>query len=292
MNSSSSDNCTVAVEMGVPYSLVFLLGFLINAAALWAFIANRKLWTTTHIYMLNMNIADFLLILFLPFRIYDAFFCIPVSSFCTFLTKIYFLNMYVSIMVTAAISVHRFLAVRFPLQVRSWRWKKVKASVVCLFIWGLVVMLCAIFWKESSPDDLWTCYMRKDDQKTSGKFVLVLILMGFVAPLSIVVFCSSQIIYMFSKADDMSEEKKRIVQLVIANMIVFIACYTPIHVAFLVDYFSYVPQNWKFSSHVFETVSELIAATNCCFDSISYYFLLKSFILIRWVRAKEISMLS
>lgn len=273
-------SCKVDTLQGLAYSPVFLLGFLVNAAALRASIAQRDSWTDTHIYMFNLAIADSALILFLPLRIYDAFFCLPKTTLCTFLIFIHFINMYASILTTTAISVQRYLAIRFPMQTRSRRKKKVTAFAVCLVFWGLLVTICAIFRKENYPDKLWTCYERCKNQRLQQQFILILVFLGFLAPLLIVVFCSSQIICILLKVDKKLEEKKSTIGIVTANMIVFIVCYTPIHVGFLVNYFYIPPQNWQTAympPHVYLLVSEWIASTNCCFDSISYYFLLKRF---------------
>uniref|UniRef100_A0A672I517 G-protein coupled receptors family 1 profile domain-containing protein n=1 Tax=Salarias fasciatus TaxID=181472 RepID=A0A672I517_SALFA len=268
------------INGGLGYSVVFLLGFLVNAAALWAFIGKRKSWTDTHIYMLNLAIADSLLVIFLPFRIYDSFFCLPKTGLCTFLILLHFTNMYASIGTTTAISVQRYLAVRFPMQARLWKRKKEAAFVVCLVLWVVLLIMCVVFREENYPERLWTCFDRCKDQPLSLKFVLLLVVFGFFIPLLVVVFCSSRIICVLAKADDKTDEKRNIVNIVTANMIVFIICYTPIHVAFLVNFFNHKLEKWEckyIPAHVFLLVSEWIASTNCCFDSISYYFLLKGF---------------
>ncbi|XP_039999674.1 G-protein coupled receptor 35 [Xiphias gladius] len=277
---TTSAGCKVDILQGLAYSPLFLLGFLVNAAAFCAFIAKRDSWTDTHIYVFNLVIADSALILFLPFRIYDAFFCLPKTTFCTFLMYVHFINMYASILTSTAISVQRYLTIRFPLRARLWKKKKEAAFVVCLVLWVLLVTICSVFRKENYPEKLWTCYERCKDRPLQLQFIVILIFPGFLAPLVIVVFCSSQIICILSKMDDKSEEKKSIVGIVTANMIVFIVCYTPIHVGFIVNYFYSPPPNWQLiyiPAHVYLLVSEWFAATNCCFDSISYYFLLKRF---------------
>lgn len=265
---------------GVAFSPVFLLGALVNAAALRAFIAKRDSWTDTHVYMLNLAIADFALILFLPFRIYDAFICLPKNSLCTFLLFMHFINMYASIMTSAAISVHRYLAIRFPMQTRSWRRKKETAFAVCVLLWGLLITTSIIFKEENHPKNLWTCFERCKNIPLKLHFVLMMVFFGYVTPLLIIVFCSSQIINILLKVDDKSEEKRRTIAIVTANMLVFIICYTPIHIGFLVNYFYILPSNWlsiDLPAHHYLLVSEWIASTNCCFDSISYYFLLIRF---------------
>ncbi|XP_028283644.1 G-protein coupled receptor 35 [Parambassis ranga] len=279
---NTNTSCTVDTLQGLAYVPVFFVGFLVNAAALRAFIAMRSSWTDTHIYMLNLAVADSSLILFLPFRIYDAFCSLPKTYLCTFLIYTHFINMYASILTTTAISVQRYLIIRFPMQARSWRKKKETAFAVCLFIWVLLVTLGAAFRKDNYPNNLWTCYERCKDKPLNPLFIVLLVFLGFLAPLVIIVFCSSQIIWILLKDTDKSEEKKSSIGIVTANMVVFIVCYTPIHIAFVVNYFAKVPEDWRLNhlpAHVYLLVSEWIAATNCCFDSVSYYFLLKRFYL-------------
>ncbi|KAM4727996.1 G-protein coupled receptor 35-like [Anableps anableps] len=272
--------CTYSTLEGLGYSLVFLFGLLINGAALWAFIAKRASWTSTHIYMLNLALADFTFVLFLPFRIYDAFICLPKTFLCTSLLFIHFINMYASILTMTAISIHRYLTIRFPLQARSWKRMKEAAVAVCLLIWLVLVSIVVVFRKDNYPEKLWTCYERSKDLRLRSQFTLLLLSLGYLAPLLIIAFCSSQIIYILGKEQNKSEERKNIVGIVKANMIVFLVCYTPIHIAHVVSLFYSVPLNWRTTylhSHMYLKVSEWIASTNCCFDSISYYFLLKTF---------------
>ncbi|KAM4604953.1 G-protein coupled receptor 35 [Polymixia lowei] len=272
--------CYVEVLQGVAYSPLFLLGLILNTAALRAFIAKRRSWTDTHVYMLNLAAADFILILFLPFRVYDAFYCLSKTRLCTFLISIHYINMYASILTSTAISVHRWLAVKFPLQVRAWRRRKEAAFAVCLTIWAAVVSLCVAYHKSNYPDKLWTCYERRKTSPLPPQFLGTLVGFGFLAPLLIIVSCSSQTIRILLRDKDDSVEKKRIVHIVTANMIIFIFCYTPVHIGLILNYVVEPPADWCSKStniHRYFLVSEWIATTNCCLDSISYYFLLKCF---------------
>lgn len=280
----NNTTCQVDIIQGVAYATLLLLGFLLNSAALYAFFAKRDSWTDTHIYMLNLAAADLALILFLPFRIYDAFHCLSKTQFCTFLISIHYINMYASIMTSAAISVHRCVAVRFPLQVRACRKKKVAALAVCLTIWVVVVAICVLFRDSNTPKNLWTCYERCKNKRLPLEFLLTLVFLGFFTPLLIIVFCSSYTICTLLKTENTqwnSVEKKNIIGIMRANMIVFIVCYTPIHAALVLTYYDQPPPDWQIKStttHRFVLLSEWIATTNCCLDSISYYFLLKAFI--------------
>ncbi|KAM4557070.1 G-protein coupled receptor 35-like [Fundulus diaphanus] len=282
-NTSNDSLETYKYLEGFGYSLVFVLGLLICGAALWAFVAKRASWTDSHIYMLNLALADFALVLFLPFRVYDAFFCLPKTFLCTFLIFIHFINMYASILTMTAISVHRYLIIRFPLQARSWRRRKEAAVAVCLLIWLFLVSVVVAFREEYYPKNLWACYERcKNHRRLHLQLGVLVLSLGYLAPLLIIVFCSSQIICIMVKEPNQSEESKSIVGIVKANMIVFLICYTPFHIAILDSFFSSCyssssSDSIHLASHVFLQVSEWIASTNCCFDSISYYFLLKGF---------------
>lgn len=277
-NLTESTSCKVRILQAWAYCPVYFLGFLVNAAAIRAFIAKRSSWTDTHVYMFNLAVADFTVILLLPFRIMDSFFCLPKSQLCTVLINVHYINMYSSILTSVSISIQRFLAVIFPMQVSSWRWKKVMASVVCLLIWTVVLTISAVFIKENQPDKLWTCYERCKDKPLQLEFLLALLLFGFAVPLLIVVFCSTWVVCTLSKAEEMSEEKRSTVGIVMANMLVFIVCYTPFHIGLLINHLLTQPPDWKseyLPAHEYLLVSEWIASTNCCFDCIGYYFLLR-----------------
>lgn len=277
---ATNTTCKVDYLSALAYTPLFLLGLCLNAAALRIFIAKKASWKDTHVYMFNLNMADFALILFLPFRIYDALFCLPKTHLCTILIFSHFVNMYASILTTTAISVHRFLAIRFPLQARSWLKKKETAFAVCLILWVLLVILCVIFREENYPDKLWNCFERCKNHPLNLLLILILTCLGFLTPLLIIVYCSSQIISILLEEDNRSEEKMSTIGIVTANMAVFVFCYTPIHIGFLVNYYYKFPPDWQevlSPVHIYLLVSEWIASTNCCFDSISYYFLLRRF---------------
>ncbi|XP_074544733.1 G-protein coupled receptor 35 [Halichoeres trimaculatus] len=274
---TNTTNTTSTLEtlQGVAYCPLLLFGLLLNAAALWASYTQRASWTDTHIYILNLVAADSALIFFLPLRIYDSFSCLPKNYFCTFLVNTHYINMYASIFTSTAISVHRYLVVRFPLRARAWRKRKMTAFAVCLAIWVFVLTICAIFREENYPDKLCSCFERCKNQGITLQFGFMLVFAGFLLPLLTVVFCSSQILSILLKdKNTKSGKRKSSISIVTANMVVFIFCYTPIHIRFAVLSFGTPPSD-PLSEHLFLSISEWIAASNCCLDSISYYFLLK-----------------
>ncbi|KAI5615292.1 G-protein coupled receptor 35-like, partial [Silurus asotus] len=269
----------------VAYTPVFIVGLILNTLVLWRFTRIPK-WTETHIFMLNLLLADLLLTLFLPFRIYETYCPMERTHFCTFLISVHYINMYVSIFTITAISVHRYIAVRFPMHSKSGtgasedRRKKI-TSGACAFIWVLVITINIIFRKNMYPEFLKTCYERKGWCKMSPGFLLVLEIIGYLLPIVTITICSTQTIWTVLNSikdirqrteEDISVTRKRAVAIITANIIVFIVCFTPIHVAYLLRYI--FGEKYRYT-HIFYDISEWLATTNCCLDSVGYYFLLK-----------------
>ncbi|XP_016147589.1 G-protein coupled receptor 55-like [Sinocyclocheilus grahami] len=263
----------------VAYMPVFIVGLFFNVTALCIF-CRLKRWTDTHIYMFNLLVADFLAIIFLPFRILEAFCPIKPSELCTFLLCTQYSNMYSSIFTITAISVHRFIAVRFPFLTKAQASKsKMIATSTCIFIWTIIVVICACNYEDLNPDKLQTCYDRKLTKKLKQHFFLLLQILGYLIPVLIVILCCTQAIYILIRSLKHVQgrekvERKNIAAIINANLFTFIVCFTPVHIGLLLQYVVSDDSGNDFV-HVFLDVAEWIATTNCCLDSIGYYFLLK-----------------
>ncbi|XP_065131815.1 G-protein coupled receptor 55 [Paramisgurnus dabryanus] len=277
--SANHTNATLKQFEFWAYTLVFSVGLIFNITALVIF-SRIKHWTDTHIYMLNLLIADLLVIIFLPFRIKEAHdLHKKINVFCTFLLCIHYSNMYCSIFTITAISAHRFTVLRFPFLAKAEvKKRKTIAASVCVFIWTIITIICATFHRNLLPDHLESCYDRKLSDKLEKNFIIVLETVGYLIPMVIIMLCSAQTIYILVKSVQNVEERegvkrKTIAAVISANLFTFIFCFTPIHVGLLLQYLSEECENDPL--HVFVDVAEWIATTNCCMDSIGYYFLLK-----------------
>lgn len=262
----------------VAYIPVFIVAFSFNITALYMF-CHIKCWTDTHIYMINLMAADFLAIIFLPFRILEAFCPIEPSVLCSFLLCTQFSNMYCSIFIITAISIHRFIAVRFPFLTKALAPKsKIIATTECIIIWVIIAVICACNYDDLVPEKLDGCYDRKLEKKLKTSFFLLLEILGYLIPVVIVIFCSTQTIYILVRSLRHVEgkervERKKIAAIITANMFTFIVCFTPVHIGILLQYLS--DKSGEKLVHEFLDVAEWIATTNCGLDSIGYYFLLK-----------------
>lgn len=134
------DNASLQVPLAVLYALFFLFGLPGNLLALWVFLRVHTKKNSVRIFLINLALADLLLVICLPFRVvyhsnHDHW-VLP-SLMCRIVGNIFYMNMYISIVLLGFISVDRYL-------------KFQRASCRRLFLqsrWS--VLLCCVIWTTS-----------------------------------------------------------------------------------------------------------------------------------------------
>ncbi|MGH0169939.1 UNVERIFIED_CONTAM: hypothetical protein FKN15_058146 [Acipenser sinensis] len=266
---------------------VFVIGLVLNGIALVVFCCKGR-WTETQIYMTNLVISDFALLLSLPFKMYSYTHQWTFGNdLCALLVTVYYANMYVSILTIAAISFDRYITIKHPFRAKRMR-SPLKAGVLCILIWITVGTLSASFYMESVHDHKnqseFKCFQKDSEEPFSRAFLLVLEIFGFVVPLITVAYCSAQSICTLQKEQHVSsqEEKTRSVRIIASNGVVFFLCFTPFHVGLLLKFLIQTLSSQDYcnllqKAHTFLHVADCIASTNCCLDAIGYYFVAKAF---------------
>ncbi|ROL41999.1 putative G-protein coupled receptor 34 [Anabarilius grahami] len=140
MSNCQMDNTSLQVPLAVLYALIFLFGLAGNLLALWVFLRVHTKKNSVRIFLINLALADLLLVICLPFRVvyhanHDQW-VLP-SLMCRIVGNIFYMNMYISIVLLGFISVDRYL-------------KFQRASCRRLFLqsrWS--VLLCCVIWTTS-----------------------------------------------------------------------------------------------------------------------------------------------
>ncbi|NXY74570.1 GPR55 protein, partial [Glareola pratincola] len=280
-NFTDIDRLAKTLQLGISIP-TFILGLVLNTLALFVFCCFWKKQTKTSVYMINLALADVFLILSLPLKLYYSITKAP-GLLCSFIESLYFVNMYGSIFIIVCITVDRYICIKHPFEGRanqSPKW----AILSCCFIWAVAWLCSSPMYIFHEKNDLKCFYNMSKQVAWSTPVIASVEIFGFLIPLTVMVFCSAQNILIL--LNHKSQAKKKVegsgsLRVIIINLVVFLVCFTPVHLAIclqcLVRQHVIVDCSLKQSISFFIQVSMILANLNCCLDAIFYYFAAKEF---------------
>ncbi|XP_058013734.1 galanin receptor 2b-like [Ahaetulla prasina] len=289
LSNSSELNQFSPTKIAIPvvFSIIFLLGTVGNSLVLAVLLQNsQRACNQTSLFIFNLSLADFFFIVFcVPFQatiystegwVFGAFMCKAVHFFI-------YLTMYASSFTLAAVSVDRYLAIRYPLRSRELR-TAYSAVVTTMIIWGLSMIFSGPYlsyydlvqWEESYicvPG--WEGWKRKILETSTFIF-------GYIIPALIVSLSYSRTIkHLWTSVDpltDMSESKKskwKVTKMIIVVTILFCFCWLPYHVVVLHYLYGDFPFNQ--TTYALRLLSHCMAYANSCLNPIVYALVSKHF---------------
>ncbi|XP_072427863.1 lysophosphatidic acid receptor 6-like [Chiloscyllium punctatum] len=273
----------VDVFQYVIYIPTFILGLVINLAALWIFCTKIKTLNESTIYMINLIFSDIFLLFSLPFKIHAfqvgwKWHLGPI--FCKFVESLYFVNTYGTILLITLMSLDRYIAIKHPFQAQTLRSPK-KAIIVCSVMWVCI-------WSASIPN-----YIKSDGNQTSKicfvnfdefwKRGIIPVSMEVIFLISAVTvsFCSIQIIRTLRRVDEERDDMnmRTSLNIVSSNLVTFLFCFTPYHIAMLLYFLArrcYIFE-YLVPLRVFLQITQCLANINCCLDGMYYYLIIKNY---------------
>ncbi|NWQ63080.1 LPAR6 protein, partial [Neopipo cinnamomea] len=267
----------------IMYTPTFSLGLLFNVMALlFLFFKIKKLSEST-IYMIALIFLDTLLLFTLPFKIisYHVQNWKLGSVFCSILESLYFVNMYGSILISLCICVDRYIAIRHPFTAPSLRSIRKAATVCALVCLGTSVGTISTTQLHGKGCNISSCFHNFSETtwKNTGLFsTLETIFFGSMAAMT---FCTTQTVRCLRRHRDPDNPQthiSRAERIVVTNLVAFLVCFTPYHVA----YFMYFLAKNEIIHISFQKVLRDVvqitlswANLNCCLDGVCYYFVLK-----------------
>ncbi|XP_059506850.1 G-protein coupled receptor 35-like [Stegostoma tigrinum] len=256
------------------------VGLVLNGLALGTICCRTKRRTKPVVYMANLILSDFLLLLSLPFKIY-AF---HVRSqwaltkwFCRILESLCYVNTYASILLITVICVDRYVAVKHSFVSRAISSRK-KTVLICSAIWILVGTGSAHFYLNSKSE---SCFYLISAEVLRMEFVAPLEIL-FLICMFLMMFCSLQIIrdLKVRASETRANWADKSAKIVLSNLFTFLLCFTPYHVGLLL-YSLAVNRVFSVSCEVREYLRDAVhyslylANINCCLDAIYYFYGIK-----------------
>ncbi|MEE6512321.1 hypothetical protein FKM82_019277 [Ascaphus truei] len=265
------------------YSMFTLFGLIGNSFALYVLIKTYSKKSAFHIYMLNLAISDLLFICTLPFRVvyyvnkgrwfFGDFLC-RISSY------VFYVNLYCSIFILTAMSFTRFLAIVFPVEnlklvsVKKTKW-------VCAGIWIFVTLTSSPFLLTGSEEveNKTKCFEPPPFKNINRLFILnyFSLTVGFLVPFTIILVCYTMIIRTLLKNSMKKHQasRKKAIRMIIIVMAVFFLSFMPYHIQRTIHlHFVSQKKTCEETRSMQKTVviTLALAASNCCFDPLIYFF--------------------
>ncbi|XP_027033599.1 C-C chemokine receptor type 5-like [Tachysurus fulvidraco] len=269
----------------VLYSLFFVVGFLGNMLVLWVILIGAQMKSMTDVSLLNLAIADLLLIFTLPFLAHHARYTwVFGNAMCVMVLGVYYIGFYAGIFFIVLMSIDRYLAIVhavFALRIRT----KAYGIVASMVIWIIAIaasfpellylgidtsgteILCNAYPKNGSHNDI------------RGAAFFKMNILGLLIPLCIVVFCYSLVL---QKLQSLRTSKKLAVRLVVTVIVAFFCCWIPYNIAaFLkaLELRGILEQECELSKKIqlMLQVTEAMAYSHCCLNPFLYVFVGQKF---------------
>ncbi|XP_076126705.1 hydroxycarboxylic acid receptor 2-like [Alosa pseudoharengus] len=267
------------------FTIDVILGLLGNIFALWIFWFKLKAWNPNNLFLFNLVIADFLVLVSLPLRIDTLLrgYWMFGDGLCRIHLFLMFCNRSASIALMTLVAINRYFKVVHPHHYFN-RITKQQAAFVLLFVWLLVIstwvpMLAFNHIKNIRNNT--QCFFFAS-YKEDGSTILVgtyriLTVLEFILPLAMLLFCSIQI-SSFLKKRQMGKQAKvrKAMRVCVVIVTVYMVCFLPTTVTTIGVWVIRSYRPWD--CNAFYTFTQLTIASfglnflNSALDPIIYVF--------------------
>ncbi|XP_015248943.1 PREDICTED: P2Y purinoceptor 1-like [Cyprinodon variegatus] len=238
------------------YTLVFIIGALLNVWGLKTLLQNWKKLKSINILVFNLGLADVLYLLTLPLLItyylngskwiFGAAVC-KVTRFC------FDLNLYCSIGFLTCLSVYRYLAIIYPLKVLG-KVTRTHSVIISAMVWIVVTAQSlpgVLIFPKNSGNNTTQCFDTTDGENIEKylQYNLVRTIIGFCIPFVIIVGSYGHVTFVVCHSNTIKMvTKQRSLKLLILMILFFSICYAPHHVFKNLNMYSRVLQRRKICS--------------------------------------------
>ncbi|XP_004695994.2 PREDICTED: probable G-protein coupled receptor 34 [Condylura cristata] len=271
------------------YSIIFIVGLVGNVIALYVFLCIHRKRNSIQIYLLNVAIADLLLIFCLPFRIMHH---INQNKWtlgiilCKAVGILFYMNMYISIVLLGLISLDRYIKINRSIQQRKATAKK-QSIIVCCAVWttaltGFLAMTVSALKKEEQSPTMCFHYRHKLNNIAEAIINLIFVVVFWLIFLLIILSylkISRNLLKISKRRSKFPNSSKyaTIARNSLIVLIIFAVCFVPYHVFRVFYILSQLkekqPCSWKKFFHKTNEIMLVLSALNSCFDPVMYFLM-------------------
>ncbi|XP_041121973.1 B1 bradykinin receptor-like [Polyodon spathula] len=266
---------------------ICVAGLLGNMFVLLVFFLQKGRCTVAEIYLGNLAAADFMLLACLPFWAVNIMhhFKWPFGDFlCRTTCVTIIFNMYTSIYLLAMVSIDRYFALVRTMTTGRMR-SVFYAKVFCLSIWlfGFIMGIPSVIYRSVQyvPDfDVVMCLLKFPQKSWKLALDIVLIIIGFLLPVSVIAFCNYHIIKALKESQEYAASKDRsdnkATKLIFAVILAFLLCWTPFHFFTFLDILYEVGAlkgcTWETILDLGNQIATYLACLNSLLNPVLYVF--------------------
>ncbi|XP_064502984.1 probable G-protein coupled receptor 34 [Pseudopipra pipra] len=291
-DSCALDDNSLSLTLIVFYSIIFVVGLAGNITALFAFLCIHQKRNSIQVYLLNVAVADLLLIFCLPLRILhhaNKNIWMFGRILCKIVGTLFYMNMYISIVLLGLISLDRYIKITKSVK-RPKMLTPTRSIQICCVVWAIaltgftVVVAPSFFKSEDSNSTLCFHYRSKQKAKTEAilNYITVLIfwIVFFLLILSYVKIAKNLLKISRRRSNFPNAGKyTKTARNSFIVLIIFTVCFVPYHM-FRFVYITSQLQNpscyWKEIIHKCNEVMLIFSSFNSCLDPVMYFLMSRS----------------
>ncbi|XP_012989122.2 P2Y purinoceptor 4 [Esox lucius] len=289
----SNDSCRFEEDfkyilLPVSYSLVCVLGLLLNSVAMWMFLTKMRPWNTSTVYMFHLALSDFLYVLSLPTLIYyyaNRSHWPFGEAACKIVRFMFYANLYCSILFLTCISVHRYLGICHTIRTLA-SVKPRHAHIVCATVWAAVAICLVpnlVFVTTSQRGNDTLCHDTTSPEQFEEyvDYSSAVMALLFGVPFAVIVVCYCLMAralcrprQALSPGQHRSSSRAKSIKLIVVVLLVFAVCFVPFHVTRTLYYTARVLDARCTLLNVVNfayKITRPLASVNSCIDPILYF---------------------
>ncbi|KAM3829302.1 C-X-C chemokine receptor type 3 [Vipera latastei] len=264
------------------YTLIFLLGLGGNLMVIAVLLLDRVPLLGTDIFILNLAIADILLVFTLPFWTAQAVLGWIFKDFlCKVIGSILKVNFYTSILFLICISFERYLSIVYVIRMYN-RNKRFLIVYTTLLVWlvGFLLTVPDFMYLRAEFDsrlNITSCTLAFPPHSSkTWRIALIVIdqLVAFLLPLMAMIYCYTHIILTLLRSRGF--QKHKALKVILVVVVAFFLCWSPYH---LVQFISTLLQlgllkedcQWE-ALEFADNVTTNLGFFHCCLNPLLYAF--------------------